>query len=59
MLTFNNIRMQIKAKQLEGYTVVLVGSKTVAKIDIDGGIDRWPAGLFDTTTKQLNYLLGI
>lgn len=59
MLTFNNVRMQIKAKQLEGYTVVVTDTKIITKIDSDGGIDKWPAGLFDTATKQLNYLLGI
>lgn len=56
-LVFNDIRIQIKDQQLSGYYIVFKCKKHL--IDIDGQFEIWPGGLFDISTKQLNYLLGL
>lgn len=55
---FNDVRVQIKQNQLEGYYVYYNHRKI--PIDKNGGISEWPDGFFhDRTTRQLNYLIGI
>lgn len=53
----NDVRLQIQKHKLDGYYVLFNDIKIW--IDEDGGIDQWEDGFYDTTTKQLNELLGI
>lgn len=50
-LVFEDIRIQIKEKQLTGYYIKFNGEKI--KIDRNGNLEKWPDGLFDKLTDLL------
>lgn len=55
VLIFNDIRLQIKQKELNGYYIIFEDKKY--EININGMIPSWPNGLFDTETHQLTKLI--
>lgn len=56
----NDIRIQIKKQQLEGYYLIFIDEKSFKHkllIDKSGRICAWPKGFFDLTQNQLFELL--
>lgn len=53
-LSFNDIRIQIKRKQLLGYYVIWQEHKIL--INHDGRVSFWPNGFFNTAETQLHEL---
>ena len=54
---FNDLRIQIMDNEAEGYYVMFEDEKYM--IEPTGGFHKWPRGLFNLITDQLNYLFGI
>ncbi len=52
---FNDVRIQIKKQQLEGYYCLFEGVKH--EIQKNGRLNYWPEGLFDLFEKQLMQLI--
>jgi hypothetical protein len=52
---FNDIRIQIKNEQAEGYYLIFEDEACV--IDKNGRLDYWPEGFFDLFDKQLSELI--
>jgi hypothetical protein len=53
---FNDIRIQIKKEQAEGFYVMLDDRRYY--IDKGGKVVDWPVGLFNTINDQLTELIG-
>lgn len=54
-LVFNDIRIQIKQKHLEGYYIIIESDKTQTKYYIESNgrfKDKWPEGVFSKLTNQ-------
>ncbi len=56
-LQLNDVRLQIKEQQLEGYYIKY--KDITIRINKYGELSEWPAGFYDKATKQLNELFGI
>lgn len=54
-LAFNDVRLQIQRKKLEGYYFVYKGR--THQIPINGHVDPWPDNLYETNLNQLSELL--
>ena len=57
-LTFNDFRIQVKEKELSGYSISVDGGETKIPVDKDGQLERWPDGLFTIQEQQLCVLIG-
>lgn len=57
-LTFNDFRIQVKQKELDGYSISLDGGETKIPVDKHGQLHRWPHGLFSIQEEQLCTLIG-
>lgn len=55
--TFNDFRIQVKQKQLSGYTISLDGGETKIPVNEHGHLHRWPYGLFSMIEQQLDCLI--
>ena len=55
MLIFEDIRLQISEKQMNGYYVIFHDEKIT--IDRNGTLEKWPNGLFDKHEDILSKLL--
>lgn len=53
--SFLDVRVQIKNRQVEGYTIQRNG--TIAKIDKDGRLPFYPRDLFPKMDRDLDFLL--
>lgn len=54
-LAFNDVRLQICRKKLEGYYFVYKGR--IYQLPINGHVDPWPDNLYETHLNQLSEIL--
>jgi hypothetical protein len=54
-IILNDVRLQIKRQQLEGYYIIFENNKIT--IHLNGKLNHWPNGFFRTWTDQLFELL--
>ena len=54
---FRDIQIQIGSQRLEGYYLLFNGNKVPIKPN--GKIERWPRGLFELNTTQLDIILDL
>jgi len=52
----NDVRIQVKQKQLQGYYFMFKNHKI--DIQLDGDLSEWPDEFFDITNKQYKELYG-
>lgn len=56
-LVFNDFRLQVKRKKLDGYTISMDGGLTKTEVDNTGHIKKWPDNLFNIVEYQLDELI--